>query len=112
MENRPGDLSARLLTSDDALERASQQLRATQQLCDETEAIGAGVLGELHGQREQLEATRDTLTGAQAKLDESKKLIRRMLSRTLANKCILAGIIVVLIGLIALIIYYQVKLKK
>lgn len=107
MENKPGDLRAGLLTDDRQLQATTTRLQQTEQMCADTEAIGASILGELRGQREQLKAARDTLDDAQENLSAGQRVIRRMLARTLADRLILVFIAAMLLALIGLILWYE-----
>ena len=50
-----------LLSGTDRLDRSSQRLRASQALANETEAIGASTLADLHVQGERIRHTTDVL---------------------------------------------------
>ncbi|KAG8461815.1 hypothetical protein KFE25_001433 [Diacronema lutheri] len=112
MQNEPGTLRASLLTDDHLLQVTSSRLQQTEQMCAESEAMGASILGELRGQREQLTSARDTLSGAQQDLAAGQTTIRRMLARTLADRLILAFIVVMLLALIGLILWYEFAGKR
>ncbi|KAJ1624568.1 hypothetical protein T492DRAFT_264813 [Pavlovales sp. CCMP2436] len=112
MQNRPGDLNAGLLSDDHQLQITSSRLQETERMTAETEAIGASILGELRGQREQLEGARDTLDDAHQNLNAGQRMIRRMLARTLADKLILVFTVFMLLALIGLLLWYQLSGKK
>jgi vesicle transport through interaction with t-SNAREs protein 1 len=71
----------RLLSGTDRLERSSQRLRDSQRVANETEDIGAGILGDLHLQREQILNTRDTLMEADGYVDKSLRTLKGMARR-------------------------------
>lgn len=52
----------RLLAGSEQLQDGSRRLDNTQRIALETEDLGAGILRDLRGQREQIEHTRDTVS--------------------------------------------------
>ena len=74
-----------LLSGTDRLDRSSQRLRASQALANETEAIGAGTLADLHRQRETIQHTHDTLNESEGYVDRSVKTLRGMARRFVAS---------------------------
>lgn len=68
----------RLLNGTDRLERSSQRLQSSQRLANETEGVGAGILRDLHVQREQITNARDTLMRADGYVDKSMKSLKSM----------------------------------
>ena len=70
-----------LLSGTDRLDRSSQRLKASQALANDTEAIGASTLANLHGQRETIMHTRDTLLDSEGYVDRSVKTLRGMARR-------------------------------
>jgi len=97
----------RLLAQTDALGKTSTRLEETHRICLETEEIGSSILSDLGQQRETLEGTRDRLRGADVDLARSRRILKSMARRAMANKFIMVGIIITLIGFIALIVYIQ-----
>lgn len=75
------DQRQQLLGGTERLERSSQRLRDSQRLANETEGIGAGILGDLRGQREQIVNTHNTLNDSERYLDRSIKTLRGMARR-------------------------------
>ena len=71
----------RLLSGTERLERSSQRLRDSQRTANETEDIGAGILGDLHVQRQQILNTRDTLMEADGYVDKSLRTLKGMARR-------------------------------
>lgn len=75
------DQRQQLLSGTDRLERSSQRLRESQRIANETEGIGAGILGDLRVQREQISNTHNTLNDSERYLDRSIKTLRGMARR-------------------------------
>jgi len=71
----------RLLSGTERLERSSQRLRDSQRVANETENVGAGILNDLHSQRQQLLHTRDTLMEADGYVDKSLRTLKGMARR-------------------------------
>ncbi|OLL24399.1 Vesicle transport v-SNARE protein vti1 [Neolecta irregularis DAH-3] len=99
------DQRVRLLSGTDRLERSSQRLRDSQRLAHETEGLGAGILTDLRGQREQLQNTRDMLLETDGYVDKSVRTLKGMARRMATNKMITSSIIAVLTILILVVIY-------
>jgi len=78
---------ARLLSGTERLERSSQRLRDSQRVANETEDIGAGILGDLHLQRHQILNTRDTLMEADGYVDKSLRTLKGMARRYSSPEC-------------------------
>ncbi len=70
-----------LLSGTERLDRSSQRLRDSQRLANETEAVGAGTLADLHRQREVIRHTGDTLLESEGYVDRSVKTLRGMARR-------------------------------
>jgi len=98
-----------LLTGTDRLDRSSQRLKASQALANETEAIGASTLADLHRQREKIQHTNDILLESEGYVDRSVKTLRGMARRMATNRIITIAIITVLILLILAVIYSKFK---
>lgn len=93
-----------LLQSNASLERSSERLRESSRIATETEQIGANIMLDLRGQREQLNNSRQTLFEADGYVDKSIQTLKSMTRRMAANKIITYAIIAVLILLILLVI--------
>ena len=91
-------------------ERGLDTLRDAQRTANDAEAIGVGVLGQLHDQRQQLHQAIDWREDMDGDLAMSSRLIRRMSVRATYMKCILGSIVLLLLGAIFFILY--VKLIK
>jgi len=94
-----------LLSGTDRLDRSSQRLKASQALANETEAIGASTLADLHRQRETIDHTIGTLQESEGYVDRSVKTLRGMARRMATNRVITIAIITVLVLLIVAVIY-------
>jgi vesicle transport through interaction with t-SNAREs protein 1 len=70
-----------LLSGTDRLERSSQRLRDSQRVANETEAVGASTLADLHRQRAIIQHTGDTLLESEGYVDRSVKTLRGMARR-------------------------------
>ena len=70
-----------LLSGTDRLDRSSQRLRQSQALANETEAIGASTLADLHAQRETIQHTGSVLFESEGYVDRSVKTLRGMARR-------------------------------
>ncbi|RYP54029.1 hypothetical protein DL768_001031 [Monosporascus sp. mg162] len=89
-----------LLAGSERLDRSTQRLRASQALANETEAIGAHTLGELHQQRARIQHVNDTFLESETYVDRSVKTLRGMARRMATNRVITIAIITVLVLLI------------
>ncbi|KAK9240459.1 vesicle transport v-SNARE protein N-terminus-domain-containing protein [Lipomyces kononenkoae] len=98
------DQRQQLLSGTERLENSSQRLRDSQRLANETEAIGAGILTDLRGQREQIVNSRNVLMEADTYVDKSIRTLRGMARRMVTNRLITIGIVVLLIIIIAAIL--------
>lgn len=70
-----------LLSGTDRLGRTSDRLRESQRIANETEGIGAGILSDLHHQRETILHTHETLGRSEGNVDKSIKTLRGMARR-------------------------------
>ncbi|KAI5801457.1 t-SNARE [Peziza echinospora] len=98
------DQRQQLLSGTDRLDRSSQRLRDSHRLANETEAIGAGILGDLRGQRETIINTHSMLQESEGYVDKSIKTLRGMARRMATNRIITIAIITVLVLLILAVI--------
>ncbi|CAD6893425.1 unnamed protein product [Tilletia controversa] len=95
----------RLLKGTATLEDGSRRLHESQRIALETEEVGAGILRDLRGQREQIENSRNTLRQADSNIDRSSRTLTQMIRRARQQKFVTTGIIIVLVLLILLILY-------
>jgi len=93
-----------LLSGTDRLDRSSQRLKASQALANETEAIGASTLADLHTQRETIQHTGNVLLESEGYVDRSVKTLRGMARRMATNRIITVSIITVLVLLIIAVV--------
>lgn len=70
-----------LLSGTERLGRSSNRLRESQRIALETEQIGAGTLGDLRTQREQIEHQRTILHESESYTDRSIKTLKGMARR-------------------------------
>ena len=71
-----------LLSGTERLDRSTQRLKASQALANETEAIGAAALADLHQQRETILHTQGVLGQSEGYVDRSVKTLRGMARRS------------------------------
>ena len=72
---------ARLLSGTDKLSDSSRRLEESHRVALETEDLGADILGNLRGQREQIEGTRDRLYQADRNIDRASGTLGKMIRR-------------------------------
>ncbi|CAI4211589.1 unnamed protein product [Parascedosporium putredinis] len=94
-----------LLSGTERLDRSTQRLKASQALANETEAIGAAALADLHQQRETILHTQGVLGQSEGYVDRSVKTLRGMARRMATNRIITISIITVLVLLIVAVIF-------
>lgn len=94
-----------LLSGTERLDRSTQRLKASQALANETEAIGAAALADLHQQRETIVHTQGVLGQSEGYVDRSVKTLRGMARRMATNRIITIAIITVLVLLIMAVIF-------
>ncbi|PWN21498.1 V-snare-domain-containing protein [Microstroma glucosiphilum] len=71
----------RLLQGTSTLEDGQRRLEESNRIALETEDLGADILRDLRGQREQIEHSRDTLRNADNSIDRSSKTLSTMIRR-------------------------------
>lgn len=71
--------------------------------------LGASILRDLHGQRQTILSTRETLHGADDNITKARKVLSNMSRVMLQNKIIMGGVIVFLLLAIALIIWAKTR---
>ncbi|EWC47674.1 hypothetical protein DRE_03294 [Drechslerella stenobrocha 248] len=94
-----------LLSGTERLERSSQRLQNSQRIAAETENIGAGILGDLYGQRNTLLSARDNMHEGESYIGKSVQTLRGMSRRMATNRIITIAIITVLVLLIIAVIF-------
>ncbi|PKI85701.1 t-SNARE VTI1 [Malassezia vespertilionis] len=95
----------RMLEGTSLLEQGTERLENSTRLALESEDIGANILQDLRGQREQLEHSRNTLHTADAHIGRSSRTLQQMIRRAKQQKLVTTAIVVVLVLLILLILY-------
>ncbi|KAF9954803.1 hypothetical protein BGZ72_004270 [Mortierella alpina] len=75
------DQRTRLLNGTDRLAQSSRTLQDSHRIALETEALGAGILSDLRGQREQIIHSRNTLLEADSSIDKSSRILKGMARR-------------------------------
>jgi len=70
-----------LLAGTDKLADGQRRLEESHRVALETEDLGAGILTNLRGQREQIENTRDTLYRADNSIDRASGTLKQMIRR-------------------------------
>ncbi|XP_071450836.1 vesicle transport through interaction with t-SNAREs homolog 1B-like [Hetaerina americana] len=106
------DTRKRLSEGTAALNRTSASLAHSIQVAEETEAIGAEVAGELGEQRESLLRTRQRLEDVNQDLSRTRRLLRTMYTRVIANKLILGLLIFLEIVIIVALVYVRFLMKN
>jgi len=104
---RESDHRGQLLDGTDKLNESSNRLQNANRLAVESETIGTNVLGELVGQRKQLEGVKGNLDHIDDNMTRSRKILSSMTRRIATNKLILAFIILILLAANGLIIYFK-----
>ncbi|KAG0043391.1 hypothetical protein BGZ83_011462 [Gryganskiella cystojenkinii] len=102
------DQRTRLLNGTDRLAESSRRLQDSHKVALETESLGAGILTDLRGQREQIIHTRNTLLEADSSIDKASRTLKGMARRMATNKMITASIIIVLVFLILFVLYRKI----
>lgn len=89
------------------MEQTGNSLKRTERTGLETESIGAGILTDLHSQREQLEASDRNLFQVDENMQLAKKKLRELYFRIIADKAILICIIIIQVIVLFLIIFFK-----
>lgn len=77
--------------------------------CHVLQEIGAGILQNLHSQRQTITHARDTLHGADDNIAKSRRILAGMSRRIMTNKVVMFGIIGLLVAAIIIVIYFKIK---
>jgi len=96
-----------LLAGNEKLGQTTDRLQNAHAIALRNEQIGASVLVELGGQRQQLVRTNNKLDEVDDHVKTSRTILTGMARRVATNKLILAFIILLLVGAIALIVYMK-----
>ncbi|KAF8530702.1 vesicle transport v-snare protein vti1 [Gautieria morchelliformis] len=98
---------SRLLAGTATLEDSTRRLEDSHRVALETEDVGADILRNLRGQREQIEHARDTLGRADTSIDRASGTLKKMVRRMYTQRYTTVAIIVVLVILIGLILWFK-----
>lgn len=71
----------RMLSATDRLQDSSKRLEDSHRVALETEDLGAGILSNLHVQRDQIQGTRDRLHQADSNIDKASGTLGKMIRR-------------------------------
>lgn len=116
MRNDPGsgndiepelDLRNKLLSAHERLDQTTGRLDNTIRVAAQTEHIGIDILTDLSHQRDQLERTRNNVSGIDDNIVKSRRILRGMLRRVVTNKIILILVIILLAGGIIAVVYLK-----
>jgi len=103
------DQRTRLLSGTDRLADGQRRLEESRRVALETEDVGADILRNLRGQREQIEHARDTLHTADSSIDKAAGTLKTMIRRMYQQRWTTAAIVAVLIILIVVILYFKLR---
>ncbi len=96
-----------ILVSNQRLSQTDGRISNAIRIGEESEAIGAGVLGELGKQRGQLESAVNKVQNINDEMSRSKRIMLGIQRRLITDKLLLSIIIVVLVILIGLVVYLK-----
>ena len=94
-----------MLDNAEILQKSSSHLDTGHKLLLETEQVGAGVLEDLHLQRESLERSRGRLREAEEGMGQSQSVLSKMVFRAQQNKIVLP-IVCVTVAIVLLVGFY------
>ena len=95
----------RLLNANARIDQSSARIEQSTRVSAQTEDIGASILGDLHGQRQQMLSSKQRLHQADDNVGESRYILRKMHARLLLNKCIAGLVVLVLLGAVGFLIW-------
>jgi len=101
------DQRQNLLSGTERLDQTSDRLNNTHRVALQSEQIGAGILGDLSHQRQQLLSADNRLGAVDDNVKRSRVILTGMARRVATNKLILGVIIILLIGANALAVYLR-----
>jgi len=101
----------RLLQATERVNRTGDRIRDGKKQLLETEELGVSILQDLHKQRETILHARETVHGADDNIGKSRRILAAMGRRAMANKIVMYGIILMLLGAIGVIVYFK-MIKK
>ncbi|KAL1665853.1 hypothetical protein GGF50DRAFT_100004 [Schizophyllum commune] len=103
------DERTRLLAGHQTLEEGSARLEDSTRVALRTEEVGAEILRNLRGQREQIVHASDTLHTADTNIDRSSGIMKRMIRQMYRQRVIFALIGVFFLALISIILYFKLR---
>jgi len=103
------DSRTRLLQGTELLADGTRRLEESQRVALETEDIGADILRNLRGQREQIENSRDTLHKADSSIDKASGTLKKMIRRIYQQRVVTGAIITVLVLVIVIILWEKLR---
>jgi len=101
-----GENSMLLAETEEILSEAGRQLHNGRSLLEETQQVGAGVLGDLHNQRETIQRSRSRLKDLEGGLGESSSILGKMMWRAQQNKLVLAAVGIAVLLVAAYTVYH------
>jgi len=101
-----GENSLLLAETEEILSEAGRQLHDGRRLLEETQEVGAGVLGDLHNQRETIQRSRSRLKDLEGGLGESSSILGKMMWRAQQNKLVLAAVGITVLLVAAYTVYH------
>lgn len=96
-----------LLANNDRLEQAGLNITNSRRAVLETEELGINILGDLKGQREKMEHSRDTMRVINDNIGTARRTLNTMARRAQSNKLITWGVIAMLVLAILGLLYYK-----
>lgn len=99
----------RLLDNSERIERTGNRLTEGYRTILETEQIGTAVLQDLSSQRETLQKSRSRLRTANEDLRQSSRIMNSMIMRSLRERAVLFGVVVVFAVVIISVIYFEIR---
>ncbi|XP_031630445.1 vesicle transport through interaction with t-SNAREs homolog 1A [Contarinia nasturtii] len=98
----------RLLDNSERIERTGNRLTEGYKTILETERIGTAVLQDLSSQRETLQKSRSRLREANEDLRQSSRIMNSMIMRSLRERAVLFGVIIIFIVVVFSTLYYAI----
>lgn len=102
----------RMQATTDKLRGSSNVLDDANRRIEETLEVGVGIVTELDRNRETLNRVRNNAGEVGSQLDVARRILRGMNKRELQNKIAVVVFALVMIGIIAVVIYYMTKPKQ
>ena len=97
----------RMLQTTERLDRTGDRIREGKRNLLETEELGVSILQDLHRQRETITSAREHIHGADDNIGRSRRILAAMGRRAMANKVMMYGIILMLLGAIGIVAYFK-----